>query len=94
MIRRSATRQLVVTHAQGVHARPSAAIVNTVRRFHSVVKIRNANREANAGEILEVMSLGIPFGAQVTLTAKGPDADEVLDALEDLFTDNFGMSED
>jgi phosphotransferase system HPr (HPr) family protein len=91
MLKPTATRQMVVTHPGGVHARPSLAILNTVRRFRSEVRIRYNHTEADASAILELLSLGIPHGAEVTLTARGPDADEVLDALEKLFADNFGI---
>ncbi|MCX7426395.1 MAG: HPr family phosphocarrier protein [Planctomycetia bacterium] len=93
MSKRSATRQITVTHSPGLHARPCLAIVNTVRRFRSKVKIRTSEREADAGEILHVMSLGVPQGAEVTLSASGPDAEEALDALARLFSDNFGFSD-
>ena len=90
---RSATRQILVSHSPGLHARPCLAIVNTVRRFQSKVELRNGEREADAGEILQLMSLGVPQGTEITLRAKGPDAEEALDALVHLFADNFGFSE-
>jgi len=93
MRKRSATRQVVVNHRGGIHARPSLAIVNTVRRFQSKVRMRVDDREADASEILQIMSLGIPQGTEVTLAAQGPDEEEVLEALTRLFADNFGMEE-
>jgi phosphotransferase system HPr (HPr) family protein len=90
---RSATRRVTVTHSPGLHARPCLAIVNTVRGFRSKVKIRSGDREADAAEILEIMALGAPQGAEVTLSAKGPDAEEALDALVRLFSDNFGFKD-
>jgi len=92
MPRRSAARRVVVTHPPGLHARPSLAIVKTVRQFRSKVRIRSGDQEADAGKILEVMSLGAPYGAELTLSAEGPDAESVLDALAQLFADNFGLS--
>jgi phosphocarrier protein HPr len=75
------------------HARPCLAIVNTVRSFHSEVRIQNGHQEADASEILHVMSLGVPQGAEIELSARGPDAEEVLDALVGLFSDNFGFDD-
>ena len=92
MARRSATRRVIVTHPPGVHARPSLAIVKTIRQFRCKVRIRSGDQEADASEILQVMSLGAPHGAELTLTAEGPDAENVLDALAKLFADNFGLS--
>ena len=94
MSAQSATRQVVVTHAAGIHARPSLAIFNTVRPFQSQVTIYNDRRAADAREILQVLSLGVPCGAEVTLSAEGPDAEEAVDALAKLFADNFGMHDE
>jgi phosphocarrier protein len=91
MVKQTATRTVLVTHSPGLHARPCLAIVNTVRRFQSQVKICKGDEAANAGEILEIMSLGVPQGTEVTLEAKGPDADEAVDALEQLILNNFGF---
>ena len=91
MAKQSATRTVVVTHSPGLHARPCLAIVNTVRRFQSQVKICKGDEAADAAEILELMSLGVPQGTEVTLQAKGPDAVDAVDALERLFADNFGF---
>jgi phosphocarrier protein NPr len=89
----SATRRITVTHRPGLHARPSLAIVKTVQQFRSKVRIRNGHQEADAGDILQILSMGVPEGTEITLTAQGPDAEKVLDALAKLFADDFGMSD-
>lgn len=93
MSTRPTTRQVIVNHAAGLHARPCLAIVTTVRRYRSKVTLRSGDSEADAGDILQVMSLGVPQGSQVTLSAVGPDADDVLGALERLFADDFGFND-
>ncbi len=93
MSKRSEARSIVVTHSPGLHARPCLAIVNTVRSFQSRVTIVKGDEEVDAGEILQLMSLGVPQGTEVTLQATGPDAVEVLDALERLFASNFGFAD-
>jgi len=41
--------------------------------------------------VLQLLTLGAPQGTELVLMAKGPDAEEVLTALESLFADGFGM---
>ncbi len=82
----------MVTHPHGMCARASLAIVNMVRRFQSKVQIRKGDQEADASEVLPILSLGVPQGAEITLSAQGLDAEEVLDALVRLFADDFGVS--
>ncbi len=86
-----ATRQLTVAHKAGLHARPSLAIVKTVKQFQSHVEISNGHHKADAGDILQILSMGVPEGSQITLAAQGPDAEQVLDALVKLFAEDFGM---
>ena len=86
----SATRQVTVTYPTGLHMRPCSAIVKTVSHFQSKVQIRYGNQEADASDIIEILSLGVPRGAEVTLLAEGPDAEAVLDSLSILF-DSFSI---
>jgi phosphotransferase system HPr (HPr) family protein len=78
---RSAKRTVIVTNPAGLHARPSAAIAKTVGRFKSKVQIRSRNEVVDAGSILELLTLGAKQGSELVLTAKGPDAEQVLDAV-------------
>ena len=86
-----ASRQVTVTHPTGLHVRPCGAIVTTVNRFQSEVRIRYGDHEADASGIFELMLLAVPQGAKVTLLAEGPDAEAVLDSLSTLFADDFGL---
>jgi len=83
-----------VTHPQGMHARPAAAIARTVRQFSSEVRVHRRGRVADASSMLELMVLGVPHGTGLLLTAEGPDAEEALNALEELFANDFGLAEE
>jgi phosphotransferase system HPr (HPr) family protein len=76
-----AHRNVVVTNPAGLHARPCAAIAQAVRRFRATVQIRNRNEVVDAGNILEIMTLGAAQGTELQLTAKGPEAELALDAV-------------
>jgi len=89
----TANRQVVVQRPAGLHARPSLAVAETVRRFRSQVSIRSGRDQADAGSVLQLLSLGAGQGRQLELTATGPDADRVLDELVRLFANNFDLDE-
>ncbi len=91
MSKKSAKRTVTVINPAGLHARPSLAVAKTVRRFKSKVEIRTEGQTVDGGDILQVMSLGAAAGAELVLTAKGPDAPEVLDALAEQFANGFGL---
>ena len=88
------TLRLAVKHRNGLHARPSGAIVKTVNRFHAEVLVRYGNQQADAGGIFDVLMLEVPCGAEVVFEAEGPDAESVLTAISNLFAADFGFSDD
>lgn len=91
MFGKTATRRVVVSRPAGLHARPCLAVSTTASRFKSKVEIRHGNQKADAASVLELLSLGAGQGTELTLHAKGADAEEVLDELVRLFADNFGL---
>jgi len=92
MFGKTLTRKVVITHPPGLHARPCLAVANTVRRFKSRVEISNQTETVDASQILQLLTLGATCGTELVLKAQGPDAEEALDALVNLFADNFGMT--
>jgi len=87
------TRRLTVKHRDGLHARPSGAIVKTLNRFQADVLIHYGNQQADASGIFDIMMLCVPRGAEVVFVAEGPDAESVLDAISNLFAADFGLSD-
>jgi phosphotransferase system HPr (HPr) family protein len=87
----SATRKVVVLNPAGLHARPSLAVVQTVRRCQSKVEVRTPRQSVDAGDILQLLGLGAAQGTELVLSASGPDAEEVLNQLVDLFANRFGL---
>jgi len=86
-------RRLTVKHPAGLHARASGAIVTTVDRFTSKVQLCYGGHKADASGNFDVLMLAVPQGAEVIFEAERPDAEQVLDALSNLFADDFGLSD-
>ena len=82
-------RRVKVLHRDGVHARPCAQIAKLVRRSRSKVRIVGPRGEADAGSVLELMTLALVEGQEAEIVATGPDAASVLDALVSLFARAF-----
>jgi len=89
-----ATRIVTVTNAAGVHARAATLIGELVRGFNAEVILTKGNESAKGTEILQMLSLGAGPGDRVALEATGSDAEQVLDALEQLFAENFAENEE
>ena len=85
----TATRTVVVTNPHGLHARPSLVIVKTVKGYDAKVTIRRDGQIVDAASILDLLSLGASQGTELVLSAKGRQAEEVLEALVHLFDVEF-----
>ncbi len=87
------TTVLTVGNTTGLHARPAARFVATVSRFDADVSLSNVttgSAPVRGDSFSAICTLGARQGHTVKVTAAGPDADEVLAALEDLAATGFG----
>ncbi len=81
--------QIIIDLPQGLHARPSAKIVNLLKLYKAKVYVLYGEQECIADSLFNLLSLCIPHKAIVTLKAEGPQADEALKALVDLNRNNY-----
>lgn len=83
-------KNVTVTNPLGVHARPSAMIVQTASKFSSDIWLIKDGREVNAKSMLGVMTLAAEMGSLVTIRADGSDEERAVDALVRVFEMRFG----
>ena len=83
---------LEVRNAIGLHARPAARFVETVRRFDADVRVAKSpdGRPVKATSLTNVVALGARYGDTLEVSASGPQADDVLLALAQLADEGFG----
>lgn len=78
-----------IVNPEGLHARPSGALVAVALEHESVLRIRCAGREVNGRSILEVIALGATCGSELEFWADGPDAEALVLALATLVESGF-----
>jgi phosphocarrier protein HPr len=81
-----------VTNPHGLHARPCVGIVRSVQSHNARVTIGRGNQVVDAGNILDLLSLGAGQGTELVLSAEGPQAAEVLATLVKLFEAEFEVA--
>jgi len=64
-------------------------LVKTVRKYDAQVTIRRGNQIVDAASILDLLSLGATQGTELLLSAKGRQAEEVIEAMAQLFDAEF-----
>src|ERR1700694_6174669 len=70
--------QLKVTNALGIHARPSAKIVQLASRFTCSVWLAVRGRRVNARNVVAVMLLAAGVGSTITIETSGADEKEAI----------------
>lgn len=76
-----AERKVTVLRESGLHARPAALIVEAVQKLDASVTLTAGSKSATVRGIFDVLKLGAVHGAEVTISAEGPQADVAVDAI-------------
>ena len=68
------TEKARVVNKLGLHLRAAAELVKTAHKFKSKITVRHQERLADAKSLINLIALGIPYGAELTLSFEGEDA--------------------
>lgn len=82
-------RTVTVSSPQGLHARPADMLVRMASQYQSTILIGRGGEEVDCKSILSLLTLGAAEGTQLTLTAKGDDAEAALGEIEQFFLRGF-----
>ena len=83
-------RELLIKNRLGLHARAAAKMVELSNSYTSDFTLRFDGQEVDGKSILSILTLACPMGSRILLRADGPDADNLLEAVERLIDDKFG----
>lgn len=83
------SREFVVGNELGIHARPAALLVKTASQFTADIMLHKEEIAVSAKSIIGVLTLEGHSGVTLKVSANGDDATEALDALQELFENNF-----
>ena len=81
------TIRIASTH--GLHARPASIFTQAAAAAGIPVQLAKDGRSVNAASILGVISLGIDHDDEVTVSAEGENAAQVVDELVALLSTDF-----
>lgn len=82
-------RTFIMTSRHGLHARPCALLVRTLRHFTCQVEITADGTVANGASILGLMSLAVGFESKLTFAICGLEAAGAMAAVQRLFETQF-----
>lgn len=74
----------------GMHARPAMKLFELVQRFDAEVMLRNdSGTEAEASSVIAMLMLDSAKGGLIDVEATGPDEEQALAAVIELFDAGF-----
>ncbi|MFB1098304.1 MULTISPECIES: phosphocarrier protein HPr [Bacillaceae] len=82
-------KTFTITSETGIHARPATLLVNKAGQFNSEIELAYKERKVNLKSIMGVMSLGVPQGAQVVITADGNDEEAALEGIQEVLENHL-----
>lgn len=85
--------EVPIINKKGLHARATAKFVQTVDRFGAEITVTRCGETVNGNSIMGILTLGAAMGSTITITARGPDAEQALAGLRELVANRFGESE-
>jgi phosphotransferase system HPr (HPr) family protein len=83
-------REATIQAEEGLHARPAAQFVKKAKEFGAEILVVKGDREANAKSSLRLMTLGAKKGDKIFIRAEGDDAEEAVEALVGLISNQEG----
>jgi len=84
-----ATRTVTVTNREGLHLRAASLIAKSAARFSAEVSLAKGGHRVMATDVLQMLSLVAQAGEQLQVEASGPDAVLAVEALAELFHNQF-----
>ena len=79
----------VIKNRLGLHARPAAMFVRAAARFKCSVVVVKDGLEVNGKSVMGLMLLAAESGSKLTIKTDGPDEENALLALANIFERKF-----
>lgn len=72
------TKDMTIEISTGLEARLVAVFVQVASQFESSIYVQHDNKRVNAKSIMGMMTLGLPVGENITVSAEGTDEEEAI----------------
>jgi len=82
-------KNVTVINRAGIHARPSAILVQSTKNFKSNIYIEKDSYRINAKSIMGIITLGAAYGTKLKIIAEGEDEAVAIETLVKLFESKF-----
>lgn len=84
------SKVITIVNKLGLHARPATMLVKTAAKYSSKITLRKEDLSVDAKSIMGVLILAAQKGTKLTVLVDGPDEEDAMDEVEELFASGFG----
>lgn len=88
------TREFVLQNKYGMHVRPAGLFAKLAARYDADVQVEKDGNVVSGKSIMALMTLEATCGTVLRVTATGPQAEDVLNALGDLINRKFDIPDE
>ena len=81
-------KPITIHLSTGLEARPVAQLVQVASQFNSEIYVEVGKKKVNAKSIMGMMTLDLPVGEQVVVTADGVDEEKAVNDIEKYLSNN------
>ena len=82
------TKKIKIQIQSGLEARPVAVLVQVASQYSSSIYVEVEDKKVNAKSIMGMMTLDLPVGEQVIVTADGVDEEKAVNDIEKYLSNN------
>ncbi len=79
-------KEIVVKNKQGLHARPAAMFIQIVSKYNANVVLQKDKERVNGRSIMGILTLGAEENSKLIVEADGDDAQDVINEIEKLLS--------
>ena len=81
-------KMVMIEGQEGLEARPAAMLVQVASQYESKIYLECGPKRVNAKSIMGMMTLDLPVGEQVVVTADGVDEEKAVNDIEKYLSNN------
>ncbi|PRD15685.1 HPr family phosphocarrier protein [Pantoea coffeiphila] len=82
-----------VVNSTGLHARPAATLIKTVKKYDASVTLVNNGKEVVLKGLMSVLGAGVKGNSNIEIICDGADELDAMSEIKGLFASGFGEKE-
>ncbi len=85
--------EFTIRNEHGLHERPGTVLVSIIKQFNSDITVTNLDsggKPANGRSLMKMVAMGVKKGHRRRFTSNGEDAQQALNAIEEVINSGLG----